>query len=283
MEASADFGLLVPSMRAESFQQADLATRSPQLRPPRPGRGLAQLPADRKALIRTDAAGGMHEFVAWTHHRLHYSVGFPVTAPGVAEAVRQVPALGPAYDADGTQRDGAWIAELTGLLDLSGWPPGLRVIARNERPQPGAQLRLTDVDGHRVTCFEAAPAAGSSRIGHPPGPVNPARPERHPGARPARSRERQPGQLPRPPAKIVKDRSLRRGRSRWPGCYPEEAAGRGSRAGFLFPIKGSAAILWTMPPNIHILPRKTNKGDEWCLARKSAMRYKPRLGYLVVL
>ena len=47
-------------------------------------------------------------------------------------------------------RDGAWVAELTGLLDLSGWPKGMRVIARKERPHPGAQLRLTDIDGHRV-------------------------------------------------------------------------------------------------------------------------------------
>ncbi len=29
----------------------------------------------------------------------------------------------------------------------------MRVIARKERPHPGAQLTLTDVDGHRVTCF----------------------------------------------------------------------------------------------------------------------------------
>jgi hypothetical protein len=36
---------------------------------------LAQLPPGRKALIRTDAAGGTHEFLAWLHRRrLHYSV-----------------------------------------------------------------------------------------------------------------------------------------------------------------------------------------------------------------
>ena len=29
----------------------------------------------------------------------------------------------------------------------------MRVIARKERPHPGAQLRITDVDGHRVTAF----------------------------------------------------------------------------------------------------------------------------------
>ena len=59
----------------------------------------------------------------------------------------------PAYDADGEVRDGAWVAELTDLLNLTGWPAGMRVIVRKERPHPGAQLRITDVDGHRVTAF----------------------------------------------------------------------------------------------------------------------------------
>jgi Transposase DDE domain group 1 len=45
------------------------------------------------------------------------------------------------------------VAELTGLLDLSGWPKGMRVIVRKERPHPGAQLRITDVDGMRITAF----------------------------------------------------------------------------------------------------------------------------------
>jgi Transposase DDE domain group 1 len=59
----------------------------------------------------------------------------------------------PAYDAHDEIRDGAWVAELTELLDMTGWPAGMRVIARMERPHPGAQLRITDVDGHRVTAF----------------------------------------------------------------------------------------------------------------------------------
>jgi hypothetical protein len=29
----------------------------------------------------------------------------------------------------------------------------MRVIVRKERPHPGAQLRLTDIDGHRITAF----------------------------------------------------------------------------------------------------------------------------------
>jgi hypothetical protein len=55
--------------------------------------------------------------------------------------------------AGGQVRPGAWVAELTGLLDLGGWPEGMRVIVRKERPHPGAQLRFTDIDGHRFTCF----------------------------------------------------------------------------------------------------------------------------------
>ena len=47
------------------------------------------------------------------------------------------------------------MVELTDLLDLTatGWPPGMRVIVCKERPHPGAQLRITDVDGHRITAF----------------------------------------------------------------------------------------------------------------------------------
>jgi hypothetical protein len=36
----------------------------------------------------------------------------------------------------------------------------MRVIARKERPHPGAQLRLTDVDGHRVTFFATRTRGG---------------------------------------------------------------------------------------------------------------------------
>ena len=45
------------------------------------------------------------------------------------------------------------MVELTGLLNLGRWPAGMRVIARVERPHPGAQLRITDADSNRVTAF----------------------------------------------------------------------------------------------------------------------------------
>jgi len=59
----------------------------------------------------------------------------------------------PAYDGDGQIRPGAFVAEATGLLNLGWWPAGLRIILRKERPHPGAQLRITDHDGNRVTAF----------------------------------------------------------------------------------------------------------------------------------
>jgi hypothetical protein len=109
----------------------------------------------RKILIRTDAAGCTHQVVNWlTRQRLSYSLGF--TLPfNTAELLEKIPeqVWAPALDANGEVRDGAWVAELTELLDLSGWSAGMRVIARKERPHPGAQLRLTDAEGHRITAF----------------------------------------------------------------------------------------------------------------------------------
>jgi hypothetical protein len=39
-------------------------------------------------------------------------------------------------------------------------PKGMRVIARKERPRPGAQLRITGIDGHRLTCFATSTRGG---------------------------------------------------------------------------------------------------------------------------
>jgi hypothetical protein len=108
-----------------------------------------------KVLIRTDAAGGTHEFLDWLSARkLSYSVGFTLTEDTAAR-IAAIPdrAWTPAYNADRRPRDGAWVAKATGVLDLADWPPGMRVIVRKERPHPGAQLRFTDLDGHRLTAF----------------------------------------------------------------------------------------------------------------------------------
>jgi hypothetical protein len=82
----------------------------------------------------------------------------------VQAAILAVPktAWTPAYDSDQMARTGAWVAELTGMLNLAGWPKEMRFIVRKERPHPGAQLRFTDLGGHRFTCF-----ATSTRGGQP--------------------------------------------------------------------------------------------------------------------
>ena len=120
----------------------------------------------RKVLVRIDGAGATHKVVEYlVARRMSYSVGF--TLPdNTPELVKLIPASAwtAAYDADGKVRPGAWVAELTGLLDLArlGWPKGMRVIVRKERPHPGAQLRLTDVDGHRLTAFATNTPAGGA-------------------------------------------------------------------------------------------------------------------------
>ncbi|WP_411089730.1 IS1380 family transposase [Streptomyces sp. 061-3] len=121
---------------------------------------LAQLPKKyrrgRQTLIRTDSAGGTHEFVAWLSKRgrwLSYSVGMTVT-DAIHQAVLKVPPASwtVAVEPDGEIRGGAWVAELAGDV-LQGWPEGMRLIVRKERPHPGAQLRFTDADGLRLTAF----------------------------------------------------------------------------------------------------------------------------------
>ena len=122
---------------------------------------LGQLPftsgyrVGRKVLIRTDGAGGTHGLLDYSEkRRLSYSVGFTLTDT-LAALVNEVPKHGwtPACNSDRMPRKGVWVAEVTGMADLSGWPKGMRLIVRKERPRPGAQLRIADVDGLRVTAF----------------------------------------------------------------------------------------------------------------------------------
>ena len=125
---------------------------------------LAQLPDDVRdrererpvaILARADSAGATHAFAAaLRQQQIRFSLGYYVDER-VGEAAVALPKRRwrRALDADGRPRTGAWVAELTGRIELSGWPEGTRLIVRKERPHPGAQLRFTDTDGHRYTCF----------------------------------------------------------------------------------------------------------------------------------
>ncbi|MBP2366806.1 IS1380 family transposase [Pseudonocardia parietis] len=136
---------------------------------------LAQVPDQhrhgRPILVRADTAGCTKGFLAHVRDQrdrlvnCEFSVGWAITDRERA-AISAVPrkVWADAVDADGGHRDGAGLAELTGLLPaaaLEGYPTGTRVIVRRERPHPGAQLDLMETrDGWRYTCFATDTAAG---------------------------------------------------------------------------------------------------------------------------
>ncbi len=128
---------------------------------PRPGD-----PDGPRVLVSADTAGATHAFAkALREHGCEFSLGFPIEVR-VQNAISTVPeaAWTAAYNRDGQPRRGAWVAEITDLLDLSAWPEGSRVIVRRERPHPGAQIRFTDGAGHRFTAFITdTPTGGPAR------------------------------------------------------------------------------------------------------------------------
>jgi hypothetical protein len=72
---------------------------------------------------------------------------------------------GRALNQDGTLRDGAEVAELTGMVDLDSYPADTRIIVRRERPHPGAQLSLFDQDEgmrHQVLLTDTSFSGGGS-------------------------------------------------------------------------------------------------------------------------
>lgn len=126
---------------------AALAALPPQARP-RPG-----APDSPRLLARSDSAGATHAFAHACRQRgVRFSVSFPVDAR-IQRIVDAIPdsCRHPALTSDGEIRAGAWVAEATGMIELSGWPEGSRLILRAERPHPGAQLRFTDAEGMRIT------------------------------------------------------------------------------------------------------------------------------------
>lgn len=133
------------------------------------GQALSALPAQARprrgdpnsvrVVARSDSAGATHAFAQACRDRgVWFSFGFPVDTR-IQAIVDQIPdhgwesAINSDIDGGDGIRDGAWVADVTGMLDLSTWPDGSKVILRAERPHPGAQLTFTDADGHRITAI----------------------------------------------------------------------------------------------------------------------------------
>lgn len=152
--------------------------------------------------------------------RTFFWVGYAIPEP-VRRAIRAVPdrLWHPALDQDGTLRDGAEVAELTGMVDLDGYPAGTRIIVRRERPHPGAQLSLFDQDEglrHQVFLTDtpypgAVPPSSwrSATAGMPPSRTTSgaARPPASAAFPPATSPSTRPG-----------SNSASRRSTCWPGC-----------------------------------------------------------------
>ncbi|WP_455356996.1 IS1380 family transposase [Streptomyces sp. SYSU K217416] len=139
---------------------------------------LAQIPDAHRhgtdILVRTDSAGSAKSFLTHVRDlrtrgiRTFFSVGYAVTEP-VRRAIRALPAQvwHPARDQDGTLRESAEVAELTGMVDLAGYPADTRIIVRRERPHPGAQLSLFDRDEglrHQVFLTDTPITDGSAQF-----------------------------------------------------------------------------------------------------------------------
>ena len=102
---------------------------------------LEQLPQsalDGEILARSDSAGASHDFAfALRETDIRFSLGYPITAT-VREAILGLKELAwkPAIDSAGEVREGAWVTELTDLVNSDSWPEGTRLICRRERPTP---------------------------------------------------------------------------------------------------------------------------------------------------
>jgi len=117
------------------------------------GDALAQLPRcfGRRILIRLDGAGASHTLIehllslSTARRKVAFTSGFTITATEEA-AIADLPehAWTSAIEQDGSIDPVAQVAELTGLWRRTGWPEGLRYIARRVKPARRHAKKLTE-------------------------------------------------------------------------------------------------------------------------------------------
>ena len=120
-------------------------------------RAVERLPGRyrRRMLIRLDGAGFSHELLEHIAaggqvkgRNWEFSAGWSCT-DRETDAIAQLPddAWTAAIEQNGEPVENAYVADLTGLLDLEGWQqkiPGLRVLVRDEPLHPRYRKRATD-------------------------------------------------------------------------------------------------------------------------------------------
>lgn len=106
----------------------------------------------RDVQVRGDSAAG-RTFALACRSR---NVGFAVVArsneqihAAISRVAYDSAAWAPAVRQNGEGRPGAAVVEVTGLVDLSDWPPGTRLIIRREPLHPGAQQSLFPSECYR--------------------------------------------------------------------------------------------------------------------------------------
>jgi Transposase DDE domain group 1 len=110
--------------------------------------GDAAATVRRVVQVRTDSAGCTAGFVAGCRER---NIGFAVVArtnASIHAAISRIHTTDPDHRWQPARRRGgdraerSEVAELTDMLDLSGWPEGTRMIVRREQLHQGAQRSL---------------------------------------------------------------------------------------------------------------------------------------------
>ncbi len=169
---------------------------------------LAQIPDVHRhgtaILVRADSAGGARAFFAHLRAlrqrgiQTTFSVGHAVTEQ-VRKAIRVLPdqVWHPALEQDGTLRDGAEVAELTGLVDLTGYPDGTRSSSAASAPTPApscpCSTRTKACATRSSSPTRPSPAAAHSRTWRSAtGPT--------PGSRTTSAAARPPASAASPPA-----------------------------------------------------------------------------------
>ena len=118
---------------------------------------LLDLPDATRVVVRADSGGSAKDFLAYLREAdVEFSVSVRLSdaiRTAIRTLHRHTSVWTGAVTQEGVVRDGAHVAEATGMIDLDGYPDGTRLLLRREPLHPGAQQTFDDLDGYRFTAF----------------------------------------------------------------------------------------------------------------------------------